>query len=145
MERLLDLMERKGYFKKQQQDILLLFEHINADQKERTIRIFMDFIESSERYFDALTLCTKYVYELYGGTKARTEILAIFHERDYDVLEAGKVLNLFGDIPFEEKENLAKRILPMVIEIKELNLILKNAKQIVSDFKKEKNIIKTRN
>ena len=140
MEKLFELMNKRGYFKKQQEDISRLFKHIKPEQKERSIYYFMEFIKSSERYNDALSKCTGYVYELYGGTKARGEILQIFHKREYDVLETNKVLNLFGDIPFEEKENLAKRILPIVTKIQDLNLILESAKQIVCDFKKEKNI-----
>lgn len=54
------------------------------------------------------------------------------------MLEINKVLNLFGDIPFEKKANLAKRILPIVTRIQDLNPILESAKQIVGDFKKEK-------
>ena len=131
-------MKNRGYFKKQQEDIFRLLKHIKPFQNERTIGYFIEFIESSERYYDALSKCTGYVYELYGGTKARGEILRILHEREYDVLETNKVLTLFGDIPFEKKANLAKRILPIVTRIQDLNLILESAKQIVGDFKKEK-------
>ena len=142
MDRLVTLMNKKGYLRKQQNDILRLFKNINDNIKEQSICIFMEFINSSDRYFDALKKCTGYVYELYGGTKARGEILRIFHDREYDVLETNKILHLFADVPFSEKENLAKLILPLVIETQDLNLIIKKAKQIATDFKKEKLMLK---
>lgn len=140
MERLLALMSEKEYFKKQQEDILRLLKDVNENQKDQTICIFMDFIKLSEHYFDALSKCTGYVYELYGGTKARGEILRIFQEREYDRSKAHKIMHLFADIPFSEKENLAKEILPIVIENQDLNLIVKATEQIVYDFKKRKKI-----
>ena len=142
MDRLITLVNEKGYLRKQQEGILRLFENINDNIKEQTICVFMDFIESTDCYFGALSKCTGYVYELYGGTKARGEILRIFHEREYDVLETNKILHLFADVPFSEKENLAKEILPIVVKIQDLNLIIKKAKQIAHDFKKEKLILK---
>ena len=140
MERLVDLMNKKGYLKKHQADILKLFKHITDNQKERTICIFMEFVESSDWWHDAVKKCTSYVYELYGGTQVRSEILGIFHERDYDISKRSKVFNLFGDIPFEEKENLAKEIYPIVFENQDFNLILSKVEHIVSEFKKAKNI-----
>lgn len=140
MERLVALMNEKEYLRKQQEDILRLLKNINENQK-KTICAFLEFIELAERYRDALSKCTGYVYEIYGGTKARGEILQIFHERNYDVLETNKIFHLFADIPFAQKENLAKQILPTVVELQDLNLIIERVKQITYDFKKEKMIL----
>ena len=140
MERLEKLMDEKGYLKKQKYEILRRLEDVSDNHKERAICAFMKFIEESEGFNDAVTKCTDFIYNLYGGLEVRTKILDIFLKRDYDVKDTNKVLALFGDIPFQEKENLAKRLLPIVVETEDFNLILKNAKQIVRDFKKEKNI-----
>lgn len=87
----------------------------------------MDFIESADNANEARRECTTYVYDMYGGKQVRTRILEIFLDRDYPVQKTNRVFRVFGPIPFEEKENFAKRILPVVEETEDIDLIIKRS------------------
>lgn len=137
MERLKNLMNEKGYNRHNQENIEKLLKYIEPHRFEKTVNVFMDIIEKAQNEHEADRKCTTYISDMYGGRQVRTKILRIFRDRDYPHEKTNRFMLMFGQIPFDEKENFAKRILPIVEEAEDIDLIIKRTRENIKEFKKE--------
>ena len=123
---LLVTFTEKQYSQNSKHEIMGFFGTLEPEQKEKVAKQAIPLVESSQTEQEAVTKIKKLIKYHY-----RTKMCNLFLERDLSIPTESEISRLFKDLKEEEKENLAKKIIPLIESSKTEQEILTKVKQLI--------------
>ena len=123
---LLEIITEKKFSLSTENEIMHLFRDIEPSKKEEIAKQAIPLVESSQTEQEAVTKIKQLIKYHY-----RTKMCNLFLERDLSIPTESEISRLFKDLKEEEKENLAKKIIPLIESSKTEQEILTKVKQLM--------------